>query len=64
MTLVVVVAMQTSQTSLLIIGILSLQTPFQVHGFSVTGQIHTAEVRSSLLHGLNILSTFCEKRDN
>ena len=30
------------------IVILSLQTPFQVHGFSVTGQILTAEVRSSL----------------
>ena len=43
------------QTSLLVTGILSLQTPFQVHGFSVTGQILTAEVTSSLIHGLNIL---------
>ena len=29
--------------------ILSLQTPFQVHGFSVTGQVLTGEVRSVVL---------------
>lgn len=52
MTLAGAVAVQTSQTPLLRIGILSLQTPFQVHGFSVTGQILTAEVRFSLMHGV------------